>query len=382
MKTVGIITTFRQPNWGSVLQAFALYRAIESCGYRAKLIDYVYPNDYHYDAGYPYGSKHKSFKQKIKTFLMPLLVKLGIRRRDKMYLLNQFISEEIPCTKRYKSRSALQNCPPIFDIYVSGSDQIWNPNTMYGDMSYMFDFVQGHAKKIAYSSSFSCDRIPAEYKKKYSLFLSGYSAVGVREKNGVILFNSVTGRTDAKVVLDPTLLLCNEEWRNMAQKSRTLQTPKKYILFYMLAYTYQPEEKMAELLMFTQKKYGLPIVSLSKKPNSFNGDFTRIEETQEVGVYEFLKLFASADIVVTSSFHGTAFSINMGIPFFSLVDGKSMSDDRIQTLIDKVGLETQLITTETKLIESITPYYDMDMVREKLDALRNYSFRFLKNSLN
>lgn len=77
-----------------------------------------------------------------------------------MEMLNKYIKEEMQCTIFYPSKKSILKNPPIFDIYVSGSDQIWNPNTMFGDMTYMFDFAPLNRKKIAYSSSFSCDRIP------------------------------------------------------------------------------------------------------------------------------------------------------------------------------------------------------------------------------
>lgn len=215
----------------------------------------------------------------------------------------------------------------------------------------------------------------------YKTYLKHFEAIGVREKNGVKLLRETFGRNDSKLVLDPTLLLTKEEWHIYAQKTQKLSLPPKFILFYMLAYTYSPEEKMKDLLNFVQKKYNMPIVSLSPKPQGFLGDFIQIEDSCAVGNYEFLHLFEKAEIVVTSSFHGTAYALNFGKPLLALENGKSKSDDRISSLLNSVGLSTQLIFTDTELSDVITPYYNVEDEQRKIDVLRNESLSFLNSSL-
>lgn len=381
MYTVGIITTFRQPNFGSVLQAFALQYIIKKMGYDVKVIDYKYPNEYHWDAGLRLGCRKITLRNRLGNIKRKIQLYLGLRKPTKMEMLNKYIKEEMQCTIFYPSKKSILKNPPIFDIYVSGSDQIWNPNTMFGDMTYMFDFAPLNRKKIAYSSSFSCDRIPQKYLMGYKTYLKHFEAIGVREKNGVKLLRETFGRNDSKLVLDPTLLLTKEEWHIYAQKTQKLSLPPKFILFYMLAYTYSPEEKMKDLLSFVQKKYNMPIVSLSKKPQGFLGDFIQIEDSCAVGNYEFLHLFEKAEIVVTSSFHGTAYALNFGKPLLALENGKSKSDDRISSLLNSVDLSTQLIFTDTELSDVITPYYNVEDEQRKIDVLRNESLSFLNSSL-
>ena len=140
-------------------------------------------------------------------------------------------------------------------------------------------------------------------------------------------------------------------------------------------------EKMKDLLSFVQKKYNMPVVSLSKKPQGFLGDFIQIEDSCAVGNYEFLHLFEKAEIVVTSSFHGTAYALNFGKPLLALENGKSKSDDRISSLLNSVDLSTQLIFTDTELSDVITPYYNVEDEQRKIDVLRNESLSFLNSSL-
>ena len=381
-KSVGIITTFRQPNFGSVLQAFALQKVIDRMGYKSWVIDYKYPNDYHYEYGKWKRPRLVTWKHPFKLLLYSVLEFLGLRTIPKIRLMNKFIDDEIVCTPMYMSHKEIHDSSPEFDIYLSGSDQIWNPNTMCGDMTYFYDFAPDNSKIISYSSSFSCDSIPEKYQEQYKKYLSRYSAISVRESNGCKLVKELIGRDDAQLVLDPTLLLDKEEWMRYAKKSRKLKTPKKFILCYMLAYTYNPNDKMKELLKYVQWKYQLPIVSLSSIKGWDGGEFILIEQHQSIGNYEFLRLFADAEMVVTSSFHGTAFSLNLGKPFLALQNGKSMADDRISSLLDMMGLQSQLVTTSTHLDSKITPFYDVNYAREVLERKRKLSLDFLESSMS
>lgn len=374
---IGIITTFRQANFGSVLQAFSLQFVLEKMGYDAKLIDYKYPNFFHYKNGYPRKSFWVTKKYKLRLFLG----KIGLKPKNKMLLMNDFISQNIICTKTYSSKRQLQSNPPLFDVYISGSDQIWNPNTMFGDMSYFLDFAPEAAKKIAYSSSFSCDKIPKKYQQEYQYFLKQYQSIFVREKNGKQIAEALTGRTDIEVVLDPTLLIDKNEWSKYADKSSLKNIPREYILFYMLAYTYNPQNKMAEILNKLQNQYKIPILSLSEKPADFNGEFIQIEQTQSVGIYEFLDLFRNARIVVTSSFHGTAYALNFGKPLLALSDGEKKSDDRISTIMEKMEVNKQLINTNTIIDDSIDPFYDVEREQVVLENERKRCLCLLKESI-
>ena len=383
MKSVGIITTFRQTNFGSVLQAYSLQKVIENLGYEAKVIDYKYPNEFHKARCNRFKTPPPlTLSRRIKLQVKSILEVLGLRTVTKMKMLNGFIDKEMCCTDFYPSHHSIHCNPPQFDIYVSGSDQIWNPNTMYGDMTYFFDFASDGGKIISYSSSFSCDFIPEQYIEDYQKYLSRYSAISVRESNGIRVAENLTGRKDIKLVLDPTLLLNKSQWMQLAEKSRKLKTPPKFILCYMLAYTYNPEEKMIELLKYVQNKYQMPIITLSRINHWDGGELIRIEQEQNIGCYEFLDLVNKAEIIVTSSFHGTAFAINFGKPFLALQNGKSNSDDRISSLLSMVKLESQLVTTTSIVDDTLSPKYNTNIALSNLNKNREISISFLKNNLN
>ena len=375
---VGIITTFRQPNWGSVLQAYALEKVIEQMNYDVEVIDYKYPNEFHWQRGIKWGKTPDTLKAKIHRIKIYCLCVLRLRSKPMMELLNSFIKKNMKLSRRIDSYESLHENPPVYDIYVSGSDQIWNPNTMLGDMSYMFDFVPKGKKKISYASSFSCASIPDGLKDVYKKNLSTYEALSVRENNGRNIIRQMIGR-DAKVVLDPTLLLPKVHWEKFAEKAKKTDLPKAYILCYMLAYTFSVDEPMGKLLEMVQRKYNMPVIALKTMPQSFHGDIFQLPVSYGKGIEEFLYLIKNASIVVSSSFHGTAFSLNLGKPLVAM--GAMNEDDRVLSLLKNLGMSNQFVYAE-KLQEScINPFYNVENEQIKMEELRSESLLFLRSSL-
>lgn len=375
---VGIITTFRQPNWGSVLQAYALEKAIEQMDYDVEVIDYKYPNEFHWQRGIKWGKTSDTLKAKIHRIKIYCLCMLRLRSKPTMSLLNSFIKKNMKLSQHIDSYQRLHENPPKYDIYVSGSDQIWNPNTMLGDMSYMFDFVPNCNKKISYASSFSCASIPDGLKDIYKINLSTYSALSVRENNGLNIIRQLIGR-DAKVVLDPTLLLSKEHWEKLAAKAKKIDLPKAYILCYMLAYTFSADEPMGKLLEMVQRKYNMPVIALKTMPQSFHGDVFQLPVSYSKGIEEFLYLINNASIVVSSSFHGTAFSLNLGKPLVAM--GAMNEDDRVLSLLKNLGMKNLFVYAEKLQESSINPFYDVENEQKKIEELRSESLLFLRNSL-
>ena len=379
MKKVGIITTFRQPNWGSVLQAYALQRVVSKIGYDVEVIDYKYPNVFHWERGLQWG---KPPKRSIGFFFKHLKSNIacyaGLRAWPMMKLMNIFIAKEMKVSRCFVNHNDLHLNPPYYDIYLSGSDQIWNPNTMLGDMSYLFDFAPEGCQKISYASSFSCLSVAESLRAEYKKYLSQYTAISVRENNGKKVVKDLTGR-DAQVVLDPTLLLDAVEWTEIASKAKQTNLPEKYILCYMLSYTFAVDEPMGVLLQKIQDKYNMPVIALKSMPKSFNGNVFDLPKSYNKGIPEFLYLIKNASIVVSSSFHGTAFSLNFGKPLIALA--ATNEDDRVCSILEMAGLTNQLVLAENVLSSEVNPYYDIETEQYNIDKLRQMSITYLKNAL-
>lgn len=375
MKSVGIITVHRLSNWGSALQGYALQHIIEKLGYNCECIDYIYPNEWHIKRG--------SWVPGKVTFKSRILRLLGLKSPRLKDLIDRFVKNEIRTSKRYFSFEKLHSNPPIYDIYVSGSDQIWNWKTMCADPSYMLDFAPNGKKRISYSSSFSVNSIPEKYEELYKKNLSKYSAISVREKNGSILIKNLLG-IDVPVVLDPTLLLPKNEWEVLANKAQwKKRMPSKFILCYLLDYTYNPRPAMASLLSCLQKEHNYPVVLLGRDLKEFNGNVWQMKRSQGIGVYEFLWLVKNATLFVTSSFHGTAFAVNMGTPFISMVEKKAQQDDRILSFLKSVMLEDHIVTINENYNNLfVRALFNHHTTTEILNQKRQVSLSFLKNALD
>lgn len=243
----------------------------------------------------------------------------------------------------------------------------------------MFDFVPENSRKISYASSFSCLHIPDEMKARYRYYLKQYSAISVRENNGIGIIRELLDRK-AEVVLDPTLLIDHFEWRKLSVKACKIKLPKKYILCYMLAYSFSADEPMNILLTRVQSKYNMPVIMLKNAPENFKGEEFLLPHNYNLGIPEFLYLIQNASIVVSSSFHGTAFSLNFAKPLIALA--KENEDDRVASLIGNLGLYDNLFMTSEVETKELNPYYDIPKEQEKLNDLRMFSMDFLIKSLS
>lgn len=380
MKKVGIITVHCLPNWGSVLQAYALQQVIKRLGFEVENIDYRFPNEFHWERGKKWGMKPPlTLRNMFRGIKNTAMYAMNLKARPLMHLLDLFIKNNMKLSKRYVNYNELHKNPPIYDIYISGSDQIWNPNTMLGDYSYMFDFAPADAKIISYASSFSCRNIPEHMKPQYKRLLSRYTSISVRENNGNLIINELLGR-DVKVVLDPSLLLDGNEWRQLSMDGRKCLLPPKYILCYMLAYTFSADEPMNILLTRVQEKFKWPVIMLKNSPRNFTGEQFILPKNYGVGIPEFLYLIQNATIVVSSSFHGTAFALNMGIPLVALA--KENEDDRIASLINNIGLANDILVMESEVkSKHFSPFYNVDKEQDRLNSLRKMSIDYLVENL-
>ena len=377
MKTVGIITVHRLPNWGSALQAYALFNVIKSLGYNPEIIDYEYPNPWQWSRG---GGLWRLSPISIRTKIARLI---GYRPLDLLGLNERFIKKEMKLSAHYKTYESIHKNPPIYDIYCTGSDQIWNYKTIMCDTVFMLDFAPEQAKRIAYSSSFSVNEIPVELEPIYREHLGKFSAISVRESHGSKIIKDILGY-EASVVLDPTLLLTDKEWGKLAEKANFEKClPHKYILCYMIGYTYDPNEAMSELLKNLQNYYQCPIIIIGNKPKPFDGELYNFSPKQGISVYEFISLIKNAAIVVTSSFHGTAFSVNLQVPFVSLVESENQPDDRIPSFLEKVELKKHMVTIKTDFnVLDYSVFQNLKDSTQKLDCLRKISIDFLSKGLS
>lgn len=369
MKRIGVTTIFNVPNFGSVLQAYATQKILESLGYEVQIINYQFPNDWHYRHGL---QKYSSLISKIASWL-------GLfphHRKNKK--LEKFRRKYLNLTRLYNNLDDLErenwSC---FDLFCVGSDQVWNPRFVLGDSAYMLSYIPDCIPRFSLASSFAVKTLPLSLRPKYKQYLSKFVSMSVREKNGVQILNDELHIKDKiSVILDPTLLLTPKEWMQLVNFS--FQKKKKYILLYMLCYAYEPRPYIFSVIEYYQKKFGYDVIALEGYQDSKNCGIKMINATDS-SVAMFINYFKNADIVVTSSFHGTAFALNFGRPLISIIPDGS-EDDRQSTLLKSVGL-SQCIVPINSSIDNISPFYDIKKEQKLLREKRKKSLTWITETL-
>lgn len=364
MKKIGILTMHKVQNYGSALQAYALLHALEGLQTNSVLIDYKFPN-----------STKRSVRTTLRRFFVNLLSGFVFTRKKKRF--QSFYQTYFKCTpKVYSTPEELQKGDFNFDIYMTGSDQVWNPCHVKDDTSFLLPFANNEATKLAYAASFATTEIPPHLKDKYSELLSEYKAISVREKSGITLAESLTGKK-AELVCDPTLLLSKEEWSNLAnQVPQRIKEP--YILAYILTYAYNPYPEIDNIINEIQNKLNLKLVILNgsikdlKRKNSI--------VIKDAGPLEFLNLIKNASFIITTSFHGTAFALNFEKPFYSIIKSFDNTDSRMLSLLEYVEAKDRAIIYDGH-ISNFQSTLDYSHITSKIETFRNKSIDFLVQNL-
>ncbi len=373
-KTVGIITIHRIHNYGSVLQAFALCRIIDSLGYQSELIDYIFPNSFQKTsslASLPVSVSKTTAKQK----LIKLLYSFELFKQHK--LTDNFLKGRVRFSgETYYSPNEINSHSPNYDIYMTGSDQVWNPRYTRGDMTFLLDFVIGNKKCVSYAASYGTTDIPDELKKLYSKNLSKYSYIGVREKSGATLTKQLCGKT-ASVVLDPTLLLNAKEWNKEIPTSRRIK--EKYIFCYFLNYSFDAFPYADHFAEHIKKITGYKLVYGTRPPQYFFNPGAHY--MVGLGPIEFMQMIRDAEIVLTTSFHGTAFAVNFGRPVYSIIESRDSGDSRQTSLLDSLGLNDRIVEKWASFPSKEHLLYDVFPSMDKLNQMRMKSVSFIKKIL-
>ena len=375
---IGVITIFNVENYGAELQAFATVNSLNEMGYEAELIDYpFYKNKRHILTK---GSKSLfpiPFKRRLAEFLSPKInaIRNSLINRKEASLRSEafklFHMSNTPISREYRTIESLYSTNMGYDVYIVGSDQVWNPYNYTSLDPYFLKFAPNNKIKIAYASSFGVSSLPDYTREYYKNALSGLDAIGVREENAVNIIKEIAG-LQAEWVLDPTLLIKGEKWDNYSNVIKDI--PERYILIYEPSIC--PYVKTLAQHIATIK--GIKIVRLGMDTTSDND----IIDIVTAGPAEFLWLIRNADFVVTNSFHGTAFSINMNKDFYTVNLGRRHNASRQKSLLKLVGLEDRQLEEDAPLPDSNSLQIDFTNPNKLLELARNKSIQFLKNAIN
>lgn len=299
-----IVTFHTAYNQGAVLQTLALQEFIKQRGFSVGVYDYRPP----------YGNPFPGIKGKILKFLRKLNEKDYLLKEERF---NEFVNSNLNLNLEMDSK-----------IFLSGSDQVWNPT---GSMNpiYFLQFVGDKSLRASYAASMGTSRIPEEKKKLFKQYIQRFDMVSVRESDVKDCISDFYNG-DISVNVDPTLLMNAEFWRQYMREVPNV--PEKFVLAYIL---HLPQNANT-LLKWLQKETGAKVVLIDGQ-----GAMTHLVHNDialhNIGPREFLWLVDRSEAVVTSSFHGTAFSVIFHKEFYSIVNPSAPS--RINNILNLLGLK-------------------------------------------
>lgn len=271
------------------------------------------------------------------------------------------------------SDADLKRLAKEFDVFVSGSDQIWNPKIISEDGQldphYFLDFVAGKTK-FSYASSLGTYQYDESESGQVRDLLHDYSGITVREKDSAEYLSALLQRK-VDDVLDPTLLFNKREWLaffDLVQK----QPEQPYILVYAL----KKDLLLKQTVEQVAAKLGYPVITIDQDPFT---NFSNEQHIKDAGPVEFIELFANASFIVTNSFHGTCFSVNFNIPF--IVTSPLSSINRIENLLSIVGASDRIKLHADNVQEIISEDIDFDYANTRLESLRIECKKYIKDTI-
>lgn len=386
MKKIGIITIVKVNNYGAELQAFALQKKLESMGYHTEIIDYLYYKNWRFkdtkesQPFIPMSKKEKVtywIKYRLINFLIDTILPIinsAARNRNNRFKTFHKVNSKF--SKTFFSYQELYHAKLDYDIFIVGSDQVWNPAASSSIEPYFLTFAPKNAKKISYASSFGISQIEDQLKERYKTLLNNIDTISAREDSGIKLVRQLTGK-DATQVADPTLLLSKQEWRNYMKCYPNM--PLRYILIYQLS----DSDTIVNIAHRISSEKNIPIFRVCKR--AFNVKKDRgINNILDAGPAEFLSLFYNAEYIITNSFHGTAFSVNFNKPFFTVISPTKKNNARMLSLLELTNLKDRLIydSIDINTIDTSTHKLDFQICNIKLEKIRKDSTTFLSNNLS
>lgn len=372
---IGIMTFHASNNCGSMLQAYALQKTLEN-KFKAEVEIINFSNENQRDM-YALFRKIDSFKD-LRLNIVTGLFYTRFKTHYEDY--REFLKDYLKLSKGdYHTSDELKEIVQQYDILITGSDQVWNILCRDADDAYYLNFAQ-NVKKIAYAPSFGATNIlkVAKNVEKYKNYLEDFSALSCRENNGSKWIEELVGK-EVPVLVDPTLLLDSEQWNCLIQnEEESVLEDGNYIFYYAFNYS---EEVNKQVKMISEQLhmpvYILDVKSWIKKAAKFGFKVTR-----HSGPLEFLRLIKNAALVVTTSFHGTVFSLIYHKKFW-FIDSKmhNKDDDRAYTLLHAVKMDDRMVKREEMGQVEVMQEVNYEEYENKIKQMKDKAINYLEEAI-
>lgn len=372
---IGILTLPLHTNYGGILQAYALQTVLERMGHEVEVIDKEQGCLYIPLWRRPCVYLKRVLLKSIGRFPYPINAEKHINNRmvHSMQFTRLFINQ-------YIHRRVVAQLHDIkdseYDAIVVGSDQIWNADCLRPNWGIKEGFLsftdKWKIKRIAYAASFGND--VTGYSKKELLkvkrLLGKFDKISLREIDGVKICNNCFSRKDARLVLDPTMLLDEKDYRFLISNANTTSDPKGGIMVYLL----DDNNSKQQIIKNVSDVLGLVPFRINSKCEDKNAN---MDEIIQPPVENWISGFANCDFVVTDSFHACVFSILFKKQFI-VIGNEKRGMSRFLSLLSLFNLNDRLVADS---IESVKREIDYDKVYELLHIKRSDSTYFLYNAL-
>lgn len=342
-------------NYGAVFQAFALSETIKELGHDVHFLTVLNPGDI--------CVLKRSLVTRIKNLIVYILsIPTGAKRNLRKRKFEAF-KEKTQNRVFYADKETLFKNPPQADVYLSGSDQVWNPLTLRDD--FFFSFVSEDKRLISYAASMGCEQIPEKNRALFEKSIARYDAVSVREDTMVDIISTCTSKKVYQHI-DPVFLVDRQKWESMAVEYKKLKYDR-YIFLYLIYW----DKTKTHALLRLKEETGLPLVlvTLGGLVPSY-ADQVIMDASPE----EFLYLMKNAEMVVASSFHGVALSIVMNKPFIAV---PRLNPVRIHSLLRYFELQEH----DTLNLSLEKAQVDYGSICNKIKEARKASVSYLKQSI-
>lgn len=368
--TIKTLTTFDVYNYGASLQAYALMTFLRKLGHDVEIIDYqpeYLTRKYNYRWVNPESPLSKTNVTRALYRFMKFVQRQTTMKRKRAF--DDFHNTYLTRThQRYQTPEELQNYPPVADIYIVGSDQVWNVFYETGqDNTFFLDFVK-NGKKISYAASFSYIDLNQIELKRIQYLLKSFSAIGVREYHGIELLNKINIK--GNWTLDPVFLLTAEDWKSIAKCYEKKES-------YILVYDFENNKDLKHFVYDYSKKNNLKIYSINDTYPQRYAD----KNFNNAGPLDFISLIINCDAFVSNSFHGTAFSIIFNKPVFVFNRKRHKVNSRMESLLRLFDLSDNLFTTYSPDIINKIEKFDYNKINSIIENERLNSIEFLKSNL-
>ena len=363
MQKIGICTQyFENTNYGGNLQAYALQKMVNSWGYDAVMISY-----------YNGTRLHRALAQIKHMFRKIDKVSINVRKRRRTIAA---FTQTIPHSKIYYVDTIFQ-ANKVFDSFITGSDQVWNPDWLNRLTS--LDFVDKKKTTVAYAASTGRVSLNPEEKEKLRRAIANTKHISIREKESIPSLQELTHKK-IEAVLDPTLLYRGKEWNTICSERIVNED-------YLFCYYLGGNENLRKTAVEYAKRRGLKVVALPY----LNGKYRIVDDgfgdyaLYEISPQDFLSLIRYASFVMTDSFHAAVFSHLYEREFIVSSERDNEMGCRLKSLTELFGtVERYVADHDMVTIDRLVSLEQLpsQLKWEQYELIRQRSIVFLKEALN